>query len=135
VKLTPIDPPRTFAVGNRGGMLGHVANVELGEDEVITFHAPAGTQLDVTRKSWGYYATPSLNGRLREHGLRAALAVGVPRDAGQPERMYVLLVEAGREDDFQTYIDAEHMRVVGWLDTDAAIADAARKLEEPNEHP
>jgi hypothetical protein len=94
----------------------------------VTFRTGSATEFDVTRKSWGYYATPSLNGRLREHGLRAALAVGVPRSDGEPERMYLLLVEAGREDDFRTYIDAEHMRVVGWLDTDAAIADAAQRL-------
>jgi hypothetical protein len=130
VKLTPIQPPRSFGVGKRGGTLEHVADVELDHDEVVTLHTGSGTEFDVTRKSWGYYATPSLNGRLREHGLRAVLAVGVPRADGEPERMYVLLVEAGREDDFQTYIDAERMRVVGWLDTDAAIADAARKLEE-----
>jgi hypothetical protein len=128
VKVTPIQPPRTFGVGNRGGTLEHVADVELGDDEVVTFRTGSETEFDVTRKSWGYYATPSLNGRLREHGLRAALAVGVPRSDGEPERLYLLLVEAGREDDFQTYIDAEHMRVVGWLDTDAAIAEAAQRL-------
>jgi hypothetical protein len=128
VKVTPIEPPRSFGVGKRGGTLHHVADVELGDDEVVTFRTGSETEFDVTRKSWGYYATPSLNGRLREHGLRAALAVGVPRTDGEPERMYLLLVEAGREDDFQTYIDAEHMRVVGWLDTDAAIAEAAKKL-------
>jgi hypothetical protein len=130
VKVTPVDPPRRFGVGTRGGTLEHVGDVALEHDEVVTFHTDSGTQLDVTRKSWGYYATPSLNGRLREHGLRAALAVGVPRAEGEPERMYVLLVEAGREHEFQEYVDAERMRVVGWLDTDAAVADAARKLEE-----
>ena len=131
MKVTPIEPPRTFGVGLRGGTLDHVADVELGHDEVVTFRTASETEFDVTRKSWGYYATPSLNGRLREHGLRAALAVGVPRADGEPERMYLLLVEAGREDDFQTYIDAEGMRVVGWLDTDAAVAGAARKLGDP----
>lgn len=128
MKVTLIEPPRTFGVGRRGGTLDHVADVELGHDEVVTFRTDSETEFDVTRKSWGYYATPSLNGRLREHGLRAALAVGVPRADGEPERMYLLLVEAGREEDFQTYIDAEHMRVVAWLDTDAAITEAAQQL-------
>lgn len=128
MKVTPMQPPRTFAVGTRGGTLDHVADVALGDDEVVTFRTDSATEFDVTRKSWGYYATPSLNGRLREHGLRAALAVGVARAGAEPERMYLMLVEAGREDDFQTYIDAERMRVVAWLDTDAAIAGAARKL-------
>jgi hypothetical protein len=128
VKVTHVDPPRTFGVGHRGGTLDHVADVELAHDEVITLKTPSGTELDLTRKSWGYYGTPSLNGRLREHGLRAVLAVGVPRDEGEPERMYLMLVEAGCEQDFQEYIDAEHMRVLRWLDSDEAVAEAARRL-------
>ncbi len=128
MKVTHVDPPRTFGVGKRGATLDHVADIELGDDEVITLKTATGTELDLTRKSWGYYGTPSLNGRLREHGLRAALAVGVPREEGEPERMYLMLVEAGREQDFQEYIDAEHMRVLRWLDSDEAVAEAARRL-------
>jgi hypothetical protein len=42
--------------------------------------------------------------------------------------MYLMLVEAGDEQDFQAYLDAEEMRIVAWLDTDEAVAEAARKL-------
>ena len=128
MKVTHVDPPRKFGVGKRGGQLSHVADLELEHDEVVTLRTASGTEVDITRKSWGYYGTPSLNGRLREHGLRACLAVGIPREEGDPERIYLLLVEAGREDDFQDYIDAENMRVLHWLDSDESVAEAARRL-------
>ncbi|MGH8574682.1 MAG: hypothetical protein ACREX8_19245 [Gammaproteobacteria bacterium] len=128
MRIEPVEPPREFGVGHRGGRLRHVGDAWLEPDEMITLRTDSGTELDVTRKSWGYYGSPSLNGRLRDHGLRAALAVGVPRDGEQANRMYLLLVEEGREDEFRAYLEAEEMKVVTWLDSDEAIARAAAAL-------
>jgi len=123
MRIEQVDPPREFEVGLRGAMLKHVANLELAPDEVVTLVTASGTELDVTRKEWGYYATSSLNGRLRDHGLRAVLAVGMPREGQEAERVYLLLVEEGREETFKAYIEAEGMRVAAWLDGDAAVAE------------
>ena len=71
--LRPNDPPRRFSAGEV--TISHVADLDLEPDEQVTFVSGTGTEYDVARKDWGYYATPSLNGRLAEHGLRAALAV------------------------------------------------------------
>ena len=129
MRFRPLEPPRRFGVGRRGGQLEHVADISLEPDEIVTFHTDSGTEYDVARKSWGYYATPSLNERAREKGLRGALCVGVPRStAGGPERMYLMLVEAGREGEFAKYAQAEEMRVVAWLDDDQAVARAASAL-------
>lgn len=129
MRIEHVEPPREFEVGFRGAVLSHVANLELAADEVVTLVTPSGTELDVTRKEWGYYATSSLNGRLRDHGLRAALAVGMPREGQDAERMYLLLVEEGQEEVFEAYLEAEGMRVAAWLDDDAAVANFARKSE------
>ena len=129
MRFSPVDPPREFGVGYRGATIKHVADLELGDDEQVTMRTESGTELDVVRKSWGYYATPSMNGRLAEHGLRAALVIGVPRQEEQSQRMYLLLVERGREADFEQYAEAEGMRVVAWLDDDEAVARAAARLE------
>jgi hypothetical protein len=128
MRLEPVEPPREFGVGRRGGRLRHVADAWLEPDEVLTLRTDSGTELDVTRKSWGYYGSPSFNGRVREYGLRAALAIGVPRDGEQADRMYLLLVEEGYEADFSAYLEAEEMRVVAWLDSDEAIGRAAAAL-------
>ena len=55
----------------------------------------------MTRKDWGYYATPSLNGRLPQKGLRPALM----RNAAN--RFFIVLVEAGREDAFHKYLKSQ----------------------------
>ena len=128
MRFERIEPPREFGVGKRGGRLRHVADVELEPDEVVTFKTASGTELDITRKDWGYYGTPSLNERLRDFNLRAALAVGVPRDGHEAPRMYVMLVERGQEPAFEEYMAAEHMRVAAWLDDDESVAAAAEAL-------
>lgn len=128
MKVRTVDPPRSFEVGYRGARITHCADVALEPDEQVTFVTESGTELDVVRKEWGYYATPSLNGRLREHGLRAALTLGVPRPDQARNRLYLLLVEAGREPAFEAYASAEGMKVVAWLDSDDAVDTAVRLL-------
>jgi hypothetical protein len=122
MKVAPVQPPRRFEVG--GVALRHVADVELDPDEIVTFRTASGTEYDVGRKDWGYYATPS-HRRLRKHGLRMALC------ANDDGRVTVLAVEAGCEDAFTEYLDEQPMRVVAWLDSDEAVAEAVRRLEAP----
>jgi hypothetical protein len=119
--IRPNTPPRTFTTGaNRDVVINHCADVVLDADEQVTFVTGSGTQYDVVRKAWGYYATPSLNGRLREMGLRAAL---VRNAAG---KAYLLLVEHGKAGEFQAYLEAEGIQVICWLDRD----DIIRSLED-----
>jgi hypothetical protein len=90
--------------------------VELEPDEQLTFTTPDGAEYDVARKSWGFYATPSLNGRLREFGLRGVLV------RNRIGRYFVLLVERGHEDEFESYRALEELDVIAWLDSDEALA-------------
>ena len=112
MKFTPIDPPRQFQVSGRGVTLtlSDCGRVALEPDEQVTFTTASGGEYDVARTPWGFYATPSLNGRLPRFGLKPALA----RNAD--DKYFVLLVERGREDDFDRYCDAEDISVVEWLD-------------------
>ncbi|MEO8707155.1 MAG: hypothetical protein ABI867_44420, partial [Kofleriaceae bacterium] len=116
VKLRVNDPPRTFAIG-RGNPLtiSDCAHIELAPDEQVTFTTPAGAEYDVARKAWGFYATPSLNGRLLDFKLRAVLA------KSPAAKYYVFLVERGHEAAFQAYVDAEHNTIVRWLDNEADL--------------
>ena len=92
--------------------------VELKPNEQLTFVTET-TEYDVARKSWGYYGTPSTNGRLRNHNLRTALV------ANAADRIYVMLVEAGREADFYEYLRHDDQRVLIWLDADDAVQQFA----------
>jgi SAM-dependent methyltransferase len=118
MRIDTLDPPREFTVGSDGAIrLRHVANIELGPDEQVTFVTESRTEYDVVRKDWGYYATPSLNARLRDHGLRGALVRGEVS-----ARLHLLLVERGHEEAFLEYLRNDHMKVAAWLDTDEAVA-------------
>jgi SAM-dependent methyltransferase len=122
VKLRVNDPPRTFNIG-RGEqiVISDVAHIELEPDEQVTFEAPGGIEYDVARKAWGFYATPSLNGRLLDKRLRAVLA------RSPVNKYFVFLVERGREADFERYIESEHNVIVRWLDNEADL----RACENP----
>ena len=111
MKLELNDPPRTFTTG-RGEpiVIKDCAHIELAPDEQVTFTTAAGAEYDVARKSWGFYATPSLNGRLLDFGLRAVIS------RGPAAKYYTFLVERGHEDEFARYAAAEQNVVVRWLD-------------------
>jgi hypothetical protein len=125
VKITEIRPPRHFRVGRRGQItLSDCARVELDADEQVTFVTQAGREYDVARKGWGFYATPSTNGRLRDFGWRSALV-------RNPEgRHSVMLIEVDRQAEFDTYAREETLTVVCWLDDDAALGRIAQAFSK-----
>jgi SAM-dependent methyltransferase len=130
VNLTEISPTRTFRTGEGGRIeIRHCAHVRLSADEMVTFLTDSGAEYDVVRKTWGFYATPSLNGRLLNFGLRAALI----RNAFG--KYYVFLVEGGHEADLDTYLRTEHNQLVRWLDNDADLAGAAAETGGAHDQP
>jgi hypothetical protein len=112
MKFEPKIPPREFEVGyDVKGTLRDCGAMRLAADEQITFLTEAGGEYDLTRKEWGFYATPSLNGRLAGFNLRAVLV------KNRVDRFFVLLVERGKEAAFDRYVAAEPLKIVAWLDT------------------
>ena len=123
VKFTPINPPRSFNVSlNEGIELTDCAHIELAPNEQVTFMTESGAEYDVVRKPWGFYATPSLNSRLRKFNLRAVLV------KSPDSKFYILLIERGKESGFRQYLDREGLTVVCWLDNDAELQALERKL-------
>lgn len=120
VRIERREPPRRFTV--KGVALSHVADVALEADEIVTFHAGT-SEYDVTRKSWGYYATPSLNRRLPSFGLRPFLV------RAADEAAFVMLVQDGHETAFQDYLRLENIRVIGCL-SDPALLDRIDGLDD-----
>lgn len=111
MKYLPIDPPRLFGVGqNKRIQLKDCAHIDLDCDEQVTFKNASGSEYDVTRKSWGYYATPSLNRRLVSFGLMPFLI------KSQDGTFYIFLVEKEKESDFRNYLEREGLREIARLD-------------------
>jgi len=124
MKITTIDPPREYQCGfDVKRTIRDCARVELEADEQITLLADSGAEYDVTRKDFGFYATPSTNGRLAQFGLRTAIA------RNRLGQLFILLVERGKEPLFDRYLGEEKMELVAWLDTDERAEALVRALE------
>ncbi len=116
MKLTVNDPPRTFSIGRGNPItIKDCAHIELEPDEQVTFTTADGHEYDVARKSWGFYATPSLNARLLDFKLRAVLV------RSPTAKYYVMLVERGKEKELEAYLAAEQNEIARWLDNDADL--------------
>ncbi|MFN3200752.1 MAG: hypothetical protein ACE366_20305 [Bradymonadia bacterium] len=109
MKIIPRDRRFQVGAGDAIVQLTHTHDVHPEPDEQVTFHA-GEAEYDVVRKSWGFYATPSVNGRLKRFGLRTAL---VENPAGL---RYVLLVDRTQMADFEAYLRDQCMTVLTWLD-------------------
>jgi hypothetical protein len=126
VKFSPRTPPRRYAVGHavKGEILDCGA-MALAADEQITFTTEDGSEHDVTRKSFGFYATQSLNARLPDHGLRPVLLRSLVTN-----RYFIFLVERGKDEAFHAYVAQEQMEIVSWLDTTEALERIRAGLRE-----
>lgn len=124
MKFEPKAPPRRFTVGNsvRFDMLD-CGEIQLDPNEQLTFKRSSGAEYDVAAKDWGFYATPSLNGRLEQFGLRGVLIRN-----RSTNRYFVLLVERGREALFDEYCSQENLAVIAWLDSTEALDHLTDRL-------
>jgi hypothetical protein len=120
VKIRKLEPPREFQAGS--ARIRHTADIVLEPGEQVTFVTPGGHEYDVVRKEWGYYATPSLNGRLRRQGFRSALVCN-------PEgKIFLRLVEREREEAFRAYLAEQQEALLCWLDSDRDVLALLRAL-------
>jgi len=106
-------PAREFKVGiEKDITIKDCGSINLEPNEQVSFITDKNAEYDVVRKSWGFYATPSTNKRLKHFGLRAALV------KNSQNNYYIMLVEKGFEDDFFAYLKKELNEVITWLDED-----------------
>jgi hypothetical protein len=126
VRFDRKDPPRLFEVGNAVRFsMADCGSIALEPDEQVTFTTPAGGEYDIARKDWGFYATPSLNGRLPQFGLRGVLIRNTLTG-----RYFVFLVERGQEKAFDAYMQQESLEVIAWLDSTESLDALAAKVKE-----
>jgi hypothetical protein len=111
MKFEPNIPPRRYAAGNRKVVsINDIGRLQLSPDEQVTIVDEFGSELDVTRKEWGFYATPSLNGRLSTFGFRSAL---VRNGLG---KYFVLLINRDKQLEFDKYMSEQGLTLTLWLD-------------------
>ena len=125
MQFRKIEPPRKFKVGGSDApiQLSHVMDIDLGPDEQVTFTAKNGGEFDVCRKSWGYYATPSINDRLIRFGYRTCLVKS-------GDKHYIHLVEKDKIDEYLEYLIIQNMKVIQWLDEDTPEPNDNEKVKQ-----
>ena len=111
MKFTENVPPREF----RGGKvwpipMRDVGRIELSPSELITFTGPDQAEFDISRTTFGYYATPSVNQRLKSFGWRTAVA------RNPQGHLYVLLVHETLEHEYLDYLEQQEMEELERLD-------------------
>ncbi len=103
--------PREFKVGLKKDItIKDCGKIYLGDDEQVTFITPRGKQHDFAAKNWGFYATPSMNGRLKDQGFKTAL---VKNSQG---RLYIMVVDKDCMSEFKKYTESDKQEILQWFD-------------------
>ena len=111
MKINEHKPPRVFNVGaNKEICISHCADIHLKDDEQVTFIDKNGSEYDVAKKNWGYYATPSVNARLKNEGFKTALV------RNSSDQIYIMVVDKDSMQEFENYCCKEKQEVLEWLD-------------------
>ena len=104
-----IKNPRKFSPGNDITIKDY-GTIKLESDEQVTFLTEENNEYDVCKKDCGFYATPSINGRLKDFGFKTALTKNTITG-----KIYIMLVENKKNKEFENYLKKEKMVVVKWL--------------------
>jgi hypothetical protein len=124
MKLEIKNPPRKFKVGHEGKItISDCAQINLESDEQITLITEKGAEFDIAKKSWGYYATPSLNARLASFGLKCVLV------KSPEKKYYIFMLEEGKEKEFQEYILDEGHEIIHWIDSTENLEHLEKKIK------
>ena len=118
------NPPREFEVGfEYKRIIKDCGTVEMDTNEQVTFITKSGGEYDVTKKDWGFYMGPSLNGRLSSFKFRPVLV------KNRLNHFFMLLMEAGFEESFQKYLAEEQLSIISWMHTDDDLEKLERRVK------
>ena len=96
---------RFFEAGIKKNKIKDCGLILLGNNEQVTFKSNR-TEYDVCKKNWGYYATPSINGRLKNFGFRTFLITN------SKKKIYLFLVFKNKIKEFKKYIKNEKSKII-----------------------
>ena len=111
MKIKKKKMPRKFVVGiHKKFIIKDMGEVYLAPNEQLTFITDNKSKYDLCRKNWGFYATPSINSRLKKEGFKTALV------KNSLNRIFVMVVEKKNMLKFKKYRKDQNQKVLLWLD-------------------
>lgn len=102
-------PPRKFKP-SKNIIIKDCAKIYLNSNEQVTFLTKKKQEYDVCKKEWGFYATPSVNGRLKSYNFKTAIIQNI-----KTKKIYIFILEKGKEKKFYRYLKEENCKVIKWL--------------------
>lgn len=105
IKISKI--PRLFTVNDI--LIKDYGKIQLDKDEMISFITKSKREYDFTAKDWGFYVTPSINGRLKKKGFKIALV------KNNKEKIFIMAVENNKKTLFKKYCDNQIIKIIKWL--------------------
>ena len=110
-KIKLLKKPRIFKVGeNKKIKIKEVGYVYLKNNEQITLINENKKKHDIVKKSWGYYATSSVNSRLKKEGFKTAIV------KNKSNGYYIMIVDIKKIKNFKNYCKKENQKVIEWID-------------------
>ena len=101
---------RKFTTGlKKKQVIKDVGIIKIKNNEMVSFQAGNKKFHEVTRKNWGFYATQSINHRLKKI-FKTAL---VKNTQG---KIFLMLVEKDKIKKFKKYCLDERQIIIRWLD-------------------
>lgn len=109
MKMELNEIPRVFGV--KGHEISDLGKVTLDTNEMVSFKTLSNKEYDFVAKEWGFYATPSINNRLKNEGFKTALVMN------ETNNIYLMVVELEKIDVFKKYLkENQNNRLICWLD-------------------
>lgn len=96
---------RVFEVGITKIKIKDCGSITLKNNNQVTFKSK-NSEYDICKKNWGYYGTPSINGRLKNFGFRTFLV------SNNQNKIFIFLVYKNKIKLLKKYIKKEKIFIV-----------------------
>lgn len=121
--------PRIFNVGfGNKYQVKDFGKIFMNANEQITF-VNKNREYDFGMKNWGYYATPSINGRLKNNDYKTFLVKNIYN------KIYIMVVNNLKMNFFKDYINYENQKILMRLDnftTEKSFIKSVNKINTKN---
>ena len=92
-------------------VLKDCGKIILNNNEQVTFSDKykQNNDYDVTKKDWGYYATPSINSRLKKNNFISYIVLNKSTNL-----FFIMIVHKNKKNLFLKYLKKENLKIVTW---------------------
>ena len=99
---------RKFSINNKIN-LKDVGKIYLKTNEQVTFIHSKKQEYDLCKKDWGFYATPSINSRLKNNNFITLII-----QSKKFRKFYIHIVDKKKINEHKKYLKNEKLKIIKW---------------------